>query len=414
MPHAAWHQDASEGMLASMPDARYFADSPEQVGVDSKRLEALFARAEREVREGLLPSVQIAVARAGKIAGMRSFGRVSHEERPAPATNDTLYMVFSCTKAITSAAAWLLIQEGKLSTDERVADIIPEFATNGKDVVTVEQLFTHTAGFPLAPYPPAEWGDREKRLERFRRWRLNWQPGTCFEYHPTSSMWVVAEIIERLAGTDLREFVRTRIAEPLGLPDLRVGLPRSLHHRLADVVYVGDAPTPEELRQLGFPVIPEGEVTEQAIVGFNHPLAREAAVPGGGGTMTAADLALFYQALLAAGHGNGPASLWKPETIRTARQIRSGDLRDPIFGKRANRALGVVIAGDADRTYRGFGRTGSPEMFGHGGAGGQIAWGDPESGISLGYCTNGFDRHPVRQARRGVAISSLAAEVVCA
>ena len=50
-----------------MPDARHFADSPEQVGVDSKRLEALFARAEREVREGLLPSVQIAVARAGKV-----------------------------------------------------------------------------------------------------------------------------------------------------------------------------------------------------------------------------------------------------------------------------------------------------------------------------------------------------------
>jgi CubicO group peptidase (beta-lactamase class C family) len=87
-------------------------------------------------------------------------------------------------------------------------------------------------------------------------------------------------------------------------------------------------------------------------------------------------------------------------------------LTDPIFRKRANRALGLIVAGDADRTYRGFGHTGSELMFGHNGAGGQLAWGDPETGISLGYCTNGLDRHPVRQARRGVAISSLAAALV--
>ena len=95
-----------------------------------------------------------------------------------------------------------------------------------------------------------------------------------------------------------------------------------------------------------------------------------------------------------------------------AREVRTGDLTDPIFGKRAHRGLGIVIAGDGDRVYRGFGRTGSPLMFGHNGAGGQIAWGDPESGVSLGYCTNGMDRHPLRQARRTVAIASLAA--VCA
>jgi CubicO group peptidase (beta-lactamase class C family) len=125
--------------------------------------------------------------------------------------------------------------------------------------------------------------------------------------------------------------------------------------------------------------------------------------------MTAGDLALFYQALLADGGVHNGTQVWKAETIRMARQIRSGELTDPIFRKRANRALGLIVAGDADRTYRGFGHTGSALMFGHNGAGGQLAWGDPESGISLGYCTNGFDRHPVRQARRGVAISSLAA-----
>ncbi len=394
-----------------MPAAHFFAASPQSVGIDPAKLEVLFQRAEKEVRDGLLPSAQIAVARHGKIAGMRTFGRVTHGGREAPATNDTLYVVFSSTKAITSAAAWLLIQEGKLSTDERVADIVPEFGTNGKDAITVEQLFTHTAGFPYAPFVPTEWPDRVKRLDRFRRWRLNWEPGTRFEYHPTSSMWVVAEIIERRSGMEYREFVRRRVAGPLGLSDLHVGLPPALHDRLADIVHAGTKPTPEELQTLGFPAIPEGEVTEDALQAFNQAPFREVGVPGGGGVMTAGDLALFYQALLAEGRAHDGTQVWQPEMVRSARQVRSGDFTDPWFRKRANRGLGIIIAGDGDRTYRGFGHTGSPLMFGHNGAGGQLAWGDPETGVSLGYCTNGMDRHPVRQARRGVALSSLAADL---
>jgi CubicO group peptidase (beta-lactamase class C family) len=63
----------------------------------------------------------------------------------------------------------------------------------------------------------------------------------------------------------------------------------------------------------------------------------------------------------------------------------------------------------ADRSYRGFGHTICPRAYGHGGAGGQIAWGDPATGISIRHCTNGFDRDAVRQARRGIGISSRAA-----
>ena len=88
-----------------MMDAGRLAPSPESVGIDPQKLEDLFDRAEREVREGLLPSMQIAVARHGRLAGMRSFGRVERQGVSGPATDDTLYCIFSCTKAITSAAA---------------------------------------------------------------------------------------------------------------------------------------------------------------------------------------------------------------------------------------------------------------------------------------------------------------------
>ena len=95
-----------------------------------------------------------------------------------------------------------------------------------------------------------------------------------------------------------------------------------------------------------------------------------------------------------------------------AREIRSQDLRDPVFGHRANRALGLIIAGDEKKNYRGFGHTNSENAFGHGGAGGQVAWADPETGISIGYTTNGHDRNTMRQGRRGVGISSRAADLL--
>jgi CubicO group peptidase (beta-lactamase class C family) len=391
-----------------MIDARRVANSPDEVGVDAGKLDALLERAQREIREGLLPAVQIAVARHGRLAALRTFGTVKHGGSAAAARDDTLFCVFSCTKAITSAAAWLLIQEGALAIDERAADIVPEFGTNDKDAVRVEQLLTHTAGFPSAPFNPALFHDRAYRLERFAAWRLNWEPGTRVEYHPSSSMYVVAEIIERRSGLDFARFVQERIAAPLGLRDLWLGPPREQHSRIADVEHVGTAPSDEDYARAGWPKPPKSEVTEEALARFNEPEFRESGIPGGGCITTAADLALFYQALLSGRAADG-REIWSQGTLQMARRVRTAALRDPRHGRFANRALGVVVAGDADRTLRGFGHTNSELAFGHGGAGGQISWADPATGISLAYCTSGHDRSPIRHGRRTVAISSCAA-----
>ncbi len=395
-----------------MPAQNHFAENPREVGLDPEKVEALFKRAEREVNDGLLPSTQIAIARNGKIGAMRTVGRARQGGQEKPATNETLYTIFSCTKAIMSAASWILIGEGKLKASERVAEIVPEFGTNNKENITVEQVLLHVSGFPNAPYPQDEWLDKGKRLERFAKWRLEWPVGSKYEYHPTSGFWVIAEIIERRTGQDFRQFVYERISTPLGLPELRVGLPREFHARVAELSYVGEPLTDEERKKFGLPAMPETEVTEEAILSFNRPNVREAGVPGGGGIMTAGDLALFYQSLLHNRGING-APIIKPEALKDGLRVRSGDYKDAIFGFKVNRALGVFVAGDDGlANYRGFGKTNSPLAFGHGGAGGQIGWADPTTGISLGYCTNGFDRNDMRQGRRGVGISSLAA--VCA
>lgn len=373
----------------------------EAAGLDGERVARLLARVRREVDEGVLPAVQVAVAKDRRVVLTETFG---------DAGADSLFCVFSATKAVTSAAAWLLFQEGRLNEHERVADIIPEFASNGKDVVTVQQLFTHTAGFPHAPFRPLDWLDPQRRLARFAQWRLSWEPGSRFEYHPTATMWVIAEIIERRSGMDFRDFVRERVVEPLGLKDFHVGLPEAENFRVVPCAYAGDPLTAEDYRRLGMPQPPETEVTEEAILNFNKPEIRAVGVPGGGGIMNATSLALFYQGLL---HGalDGPA-VWTPEMLASAREVRSGGLTDPLYGKLANRALGIIVAGDDDRHYRGFGRSNSPQAFGHNGAGGQLAWADPATGLSLGYVTSGHDRNPIRQGRRGVAIASLATDLL--
>ena len=373
---------------------------PGSLGIDAGKLEELRTRARREIDGGLLPSCQWALAKDGRLAAFETVGDAAPETR---------YVIFSATKAFVAAAAWLLIGDGSLDIQRRVAEYIPEFATNGKDVITVEQVMLHTSGFPRAPLGPPAWADRDRRLEVFARWRLNWEPGTAHEYHPTSAHWVLAELIERISGQDYRDFVDERVTGALGLPRV-LGIAPEDQDDIAELVLCGEPASPEEMREIfGMPELPVTEVTDEALLSFNQPDVRAVGVPGGGGVATAATVALFYQALL-----HDPDKLWDPDVLADA----TGRVRNtfPDFlamGAPANRALGVVVAGDdGNANRRGFGHTQSPRTFGHNGAGGQIAWADPDSGLSFCYVTNGRDLNPIREGRRGIGLSSRAA--VCA
>ncbi|MEX2245433.1 MAG: serine hydrolase domain-containing protein [Dehalococcoidia bacterium] len=391
-----------------MISTTYIASKPEELGIEPERLQAVFDRAKRDVDDGTLPSAQVAVARRGKLAGMATFGSAVQGGVEKPATDETMYCFFSCTKAVVASAVWLLFEAGQLRLDERVAEIIPEFGTNGKDAITVEQLMLHAGGFPYAPYAPDKWGDRDALLRAFSEWRLNWPVDSRYEYHATSMHWVLSEIIQRRGGADYKAFIRERVTGPMGLDELFVGCPPEQQQRVADVVYVKE------------PVEPPGgwgEVTPEAILRLNQPGARAAGVPGGGAVASAATMALFYQPLINGGVTADGRRVMKAETIDFATTVRSKphhvdrtlQLINPEWKVNTNRGLSVVVAGgDGNAHLRGFGRTVSPRAFGHGGAGGQIAWGDPETGISVGYCTNGFVDF-VSMGRRVTAIGSLAA-----
>jgi CubicO group peptidase (beta-lactamase class C family) len=365
--------------------------SAEELGVDPDRLVALVDRARREIDTGRLPSCQLAVAREGRLATVVTLG---------DATDDSRYLVFSVTKALVGAAAWLAIGEGVLTASTRVADLVPGFARDGFDRVTVEHLLTHTAGFPRAPLPPLEGDTSEGRNEWFARWRLDWEPGTRTEYHPTSAHWVVADVLERATGSDYRRYVHDRLLAPLGLRRLRLGVPVAEQSDVLAAVAVGvgeDAVT-------GAPDV----VGIEHLMSLDAPAVRAVGVPGAGAVSTAGDVALLYQAFL-----HNPGRVWEPDVLADATGNIRNRLPDPWTNVPANRTLGLVVAGDdGNQGMRELGRSAGPRAFGASGASGQVAWADPDTGISFCYLTNGLESDQVKAFLRSASLSTLAGRLV--
>ena len=329
---------------------------------------ALRAAAEQEITDGLA-ACQVAVAREGEVVYFESFGTADDETR---------FGVASATKPIVASATWHLIGEGLLDLDRRVVDYVPEFGTHGKDVVTVEQVYLMTCGFPTAPMEATEGADPARRRARFAEWELEYEPGTQYVYHGGSAHWVLAELIQRLGGMDFRDYVEERVTRPLGLPRL-LGIPREEQTNIA---------------QFSLPSQPETRP------GFDRAAMIEAGVPGGGGVMTAATLARFYQGVL-----HNPNGLWKPDVLADATTNIRCTLPDPLMGLPANRTIGVVIG-------NGFGTTWgkSPTAYGWPGAGGQVGFAEPATGISFSFLQSG-DPDQMNVFVRAIKLSELALEL---
>jgi CubicO group peptidase (beta-lactamase class C family) len=352
---------------------------------------------------GRLPSCQLALARHGELLAFDTFG----------APDGTRYAVMSCTKPLVAAAVWAVMGRDVLDPERRVADFVEGFGANGKEEVTLHHVLLHTAGFPRAPLGPEAWTDSAARRSVMASWRLSWAPGSRCEYHATSAHWVLAAVLESVTGADFRDVVHERVTAPLGLPRL-LGVDGDDGGPVADLVGVGRSPTPEELEAAtgiaGLTTLDLGEVSEAAVLRFNEPSARAAGVPGAGGVATAADLALFYQGLLA-----DPAGAWDPEVLADGTGHVRTRLVDPLRMVAANRTLGLLVAGDdGGASARGMGTATSPLAFGHDGHGGQLAWADPATGLSFCYLTNGIDRDPLRSGRRAVGLATRAARCAAA
>src|SRR5580658_7654660 len=343
------------------------------LGFASKPLDHLDALIRRHIDEGRYPGAQIALARHGKLALFRTYG---HARAGIHAGPDTLFLLFSQTKVLTTAAIWSLVEDGTLSFSDRVADHLPEFAAHGKGEVTLFQVTTHQAGFPSADVSRETWADHARMRAEVCDFKSEWPAGSKLHYHGRSAHLTLAMVIEAATGRDYREVIRERVIGPLGVGDeLYVGVPADEQHRCADTL-ASDSEPPRD----------------------NSAEMRAAGLPSGGGFGTARAMAAFYQMML---HGGklGAARLFSPRLVEFVTRDWTGDKPDGAMTDiPMHRGLGPHVRGNSSR-IRGLGLMAHPSTFGHGGAGTSYSWADPNSGVSFTYLTNFVQPDPWHSAR---------------
>jgi CubicO group peptidase (beta-lactamase class C family) len=357
-----------------MPDAYPMPSAePSSIGLAMGPLHHLDRLIRQHIEDGRYPGAQIALARHGKLAVFRSYGDARTEPIRKAASGETLFLLFSQTKVLTSSAVWALVEEGRLSFMDRIADHLPEFAQRGKADITLHQVMTHQAGFPSGDVSRATWTDHARMRAEVCDFSLDWTPGTRLQYHPRAAHLVQAMVIEAVTGEDYRDVIREKVLVPLGLAgDIFVGVPTEEQARCADTY----GPEPRD----------------------NSAEFRAAGMPSGGGYATARGMAAFYQMLLAGGR-LGAVRLFSPRLVSYVARSHTGERGDDAMGGiPMHRGLGPHVRGDSDRV-RGLGTIAAPETFGHGGAGTSYSWADPTSGVSFSYITNFVAPDPWHSAR---------------
>jgi CubicO group peptidase (beta-lactamase class C family) len=366
--------------------------TPAQLGLDSAALERLTALVADHVAEGRYPGAQLAIARHGKLALLRTFGDARLAPVRVPAQDPTLWLLYSNTKVLTASAIWLLAERGALAFTDPVAAHVPGFEANGKGDITIIQVLTHQGGFPNGDMPAQAWDDHELLRKTVCEYTLEWAPGSRVHYHGRAAHWTAAAMIEAIAKTDYRTFIREQIVVPLGLgDDVFVGLPDSQHERAVDMHEPG----------------PDGRPVKRA--DENNAAFRRAGTPGGGGYATARGMAAFYQMLLSGGTLGG-RRLLSPRTIAYVLRNYTGNRVDGYMGMPMHRGLGPHLRGTTD-TIRGLGSLASPRTFGHGGVGSSYCWADPDSGVSFAYITNNRVPDPWHSRRMDLVSNAVHAAI---
>ena len=363
-------------------------------------LDALHQRIEREIDAGHFTAAQVAIGLGGEVAHFRSFGE---------ATDDDRFVIFSATKALVAMAILPHLADGTLDLTTPVAAYIPEFGHHGKDDVTVLQLLTMQGGFPQAPMHPKRWGSSEGRREQFAEWSLDWRPGSRTEYHPMSAHWVIAELIETLNGRPYADVVHERVILPSGAKPFLGQVAVDAGRAPREIRATGTYPTDHADLVATFgrdDLVPVASVGTEALLTMNDTRTWAAAIPGGGGMGSAADVARVYQHFV---HNFGGAlpDEWLADAVGTIRNAS----RSVTDGVPANRTIAGYVAGnDGYHLHRWM--PGLPRAFGHAGAGGQHCWVDPESGLSFAFLVDTMHDDPRVVFRRAADLHGIVASMV--
>ncbi|MCD9875593.1 serine hydrolase domain-containing protein [Streptomyces guryensis] len=370
------------------------------------------------VREAFVRNFEVLGDRGAAVAVYRDghkvvdlWGGTKDVDGTDPWQRGTAQIVRSATKGVAAAVLLLLQQRGELDLDAPVGDYWPEFKAAGKERTRVWHLLAHRAGVPVLdrPLTPAQAADPDLGAEAVAAQAPAWEPGTDHGYHAQTYSWLTGELVRRITGRGIGEWIADEIAGPVGA-DLWLGLPASEAGRVGRVSQIDPPANPHGLRTRPKRAVSEayaepGSLTRRAFAAItplpdeNDPAYRAAALPASNGIATAEGLARFYASLI--GEVDGGTRLFTPETMELARTGRSaGPDRVLVVGTRFG--LGYMLHGAASPLL-------SPTSFGHPGRGGALGFADPDTGMAFGYVTNAFRKSVTADPRAQALVRAVRA-----
>ena len=381
------------GLAAPAASQGLPATTPEAAGLSTSRLQRLHAVMQDYVDRHRVSGLVAIVVRGGKVAELAAYGKRDIEAN-APMQKDTIFRIASMSKAVTSIAVMMLVEEGKIGLSDPVSKFVPSFKKTtvivpppsgaipgspasivpAKREITIRDLLTHTAGIGYGGGPAEEqyktakvhgWYFADKAepvaatIDRLATLPFDAQPGERFVYGFNTD--ILGVVVEKASGLSLDAFFRTRIFEPLKMVDTQFFLPAAQRDRLAAVYSLSEDGA---LTRAPDPGTGQGAYVDGPRMCFS----------GGAGLLsTASDYARLLQMMLNGGELDG-VRLLGPKTVELMTSNHTGVLFNE--GK-TGFGLGFEIVDDIGKA----GMFGSPGEFSWGGAYHTTYWADPKEKI---------------------------------
>jgi CubicO group peptidase (beta-lactamase class C family) len=339
------------------------------------------------IASGREVGVQVAAYHRGRLV-VDTWGGTADPQTGRGVDGDTLFNVYSVTKAVAATAVHMLVDRGRLEYDAPVARWWPEYAAHGKGKTTVRDVLTHRAGIPqmpdgVTPERMCEWDWMARAIADLKPLA---EPGTTTLYLSMTFGWILGELVRR-ADTQHRSlgrFVREEIAQPLGIDDLWIGIPDSAEPRIARQVDAMVPVPPEYLPPLFLASMPASVALAPPV--FERADVRRAEVAGVGGIFTARSEARFWAMLAGGGELDGVRLISKElvATLNTPR-ARSEEPDPVMFGFPIPITVGGYWFGGEHPPVCS---ARSPRAICHPGQGGSMGWADPDTQLAVAICHN--------------------------
>lgn len=305
-------------------------------------------------------------------------------ERTRPWHEDTLCIMFSVAKSMCALCVHVLADRGLVELDAPVARYWPEFAQGGKEGVLLRHVLAHQCGVCFNDHArPGDIYDWPAMIAALEAQEPAWPPGTRGAYNTVNIGYILGEVVRRVSGKPVNEFLRDEICRPLGA-DYAIGLDDG---QLARVTDLHANPENAMFRQGAAPGTPLARAWNAlpkplSAAMYNALAFRQGLVASFGGHGTARGMARIY-AMLAGGGAVDGVRLLREESVARLRQMQWQAPADGMLGRPFSMALGFFT------NHGSFFPMGpNPNAFGHLGSGGALAFADPDRNLAFAACTN--------------------------